>query len=101
LDARSFFWGVAPGADSAVSGFIALLSAAEALSHLPDIGTLRKNIMFLFFQGETFDYIGSSKVVYDMKNGNFPIRLGNIDAYLEMNQVRGVGHWLQAQGHKH
>ncbi|XP_072420666.1 nicastrin-like [Chiloscyllium punctatum] len=43
--------------------------------------------MFLFFQGETFDYIGSSKVVYDMKNGNFPIRLGNIDAYLEMNQV--------------
>ncbi|XP_060679148.1 nicastrin-like, partial [Hemiscyllium ocellatum] len=94
LDARSFFWGVAPGADSTVSGFIALLSAAEALSHLPDIGTLRKNIMFLFFQGETFDYIGSSKMVYDMKNGNFPIRLGNIDAFLEMNQVgQGYSIW--------
>ncbi|XP_059498823.1 nicastrin [Stegostoma tigrinum] len=95
LDARSFFWGVAPGADSTVSGFIALLSAAQALSQVSDVRTLRKNIMFLFFQGETFDYIGSSKVVYDMKKGNFPIQLGNIGSFLELNQV-GQGHSIWA-----
>ncbi|XP_078065016.1 nicastrin-like, partial [Mustelus asterias] len=86
LDASSFFWGVAPGADSAVSGFIALLAAAEALARVTDITTLQKNIMFVFFQGETFDYIGSSRMVYDMKKGNFPIQLQNVDSFVELNQ---------------
>lgn len=51
LDSRSFFWEVAPGTDSAVSGFIVLLAAAEALARTPDVESLPKNIMFLLFQG--------------------------------------------------
>lgn len=37
---------------------------------------------------ETFDYIGSSRMVYDMQNGRFPIKLENIDSFLELSQVR-------------
>nr|XP_033779025.1 nicastrin isoform X2 [Geotrypetes seraphini] len=88
LDSRSFFWDVAPGAESTVSGFVTLLAAAEALRKvLNDQQTLLKNVMFVFFQGEAFDYIGSSRMVYDMENGKFPIGLENIDAFLELNQV--------------
>lgn len=90
LDSRSFFWEVAPGTDSAVSGFIVLLAAAEALARTPDVESLPKNIMFLLFQGETFDYIGSSRMVYDMTNGKFPIALENIDSFIELNQI-GIG----------
>lgn len=39
---------------------------------------------------ETFDYIGSSKMVYDMQNNQFPVDLDNIHSVLEIGQVR---HW--------
>uniref|UniRef100_A0A250YKV1 Nicastrin n=1 Tax=Castor canadensis TaxID=51338 RepID=A0A250YKV1_CASCN len=87
LDSRSFFWNVAPGAESAVASFITLLAAAEALHKAPDVSTLPRNVMFVFFQGETFDYIGSSRMVYDMEKGKFPVRLENIDSFVELGQV--------------
>uniref|UniRef100_A0A8C0ZYP2 Nicastrin n=1 Tax=Castor canadensis TaxID=51338 RepID=A0A8C0ZYP2_CASCN len=86
LDSRSF-WNVAPGAESAVASFITLLAAAEALHKAPDVSTLPRNVMFVFFQGETFDYIGSSRMVYDMEKGKFPVRLENIDSFVELGQV--------------
>lgn len=36
---------------------------------------------------ETFDYIGSSRMVYDMENNKFPIKLDNIHSFLELSQV--------------
>ncbi|GAB1285717.1 Nicastrin [Apodemus speciosus] len=87
LDSRSFFWNVAPGAESAVASFVTLLAAAEALHRAPDAATLPRNVMFVFFQGETFDYIGSSRMVYDMENSKFPVRLENIASFVELGQV--------------
>ncbi|KAK9391368.1 nicastrin [Crotalus adamanteus] len=87
IDSHSFFWNVAPGAESAVASFVTLLAAAEAVHKIPDVQSLPKNIMFVFFQGETFDYIGSSRMVYDMQNDRFPIKLENIDSFLELSQV--------------
>ncbi|XP_027624223.1 nicastrin [Tupaia chinensis] len=87
LDSRSFFWNVAPGAESAVASFVTQLAAAEALQKAPDVATLPRNVMFVFFQGETFDYIGSSRMVYDMEKGKFPVQLENIDAFVELGQV--------------
>ncbi|ETE64789.1 Nicastrin, partial [Ophiophagus hannah] len=43
---------------------------------------------FLSPPQETFDYIGSSRMVYDMQNGRFPVKLENIDSFLELSQVR-------------
>nr|XP_031291825.1 nicastrin isoform X2 [Camelus dromedarius] len=51
LDSRSFFWNVAPGAESAVASFVTQLAAAEALQKAPDVTTLPRNVMFVFFQG--------------------------------------------------
>ncbi|XP_029437535.1 nicastrin isoform X2 [Rhinatrema bivittatum] len=87
LDSRSFFWDVAPGAESTVSGFVTQLAAAKALQKVADLQALPRNVMFAFFQGEAFDYIGSSRMVYDMEAGKFPIGLENIHAFLELNQV--------------
>uniref|UniRef100_A0A2I2ZNA8 Nicastrin n=1 Tax=Gorilla gorilla gorilla TaxID=9595 RepID=A0A2I2ZNA8_GORGO len=87
LDSRSFFWNVAPGAESAVASFVTQLAAAEALQKAPDVTTLPRNVMFVFFQGETFDYIGSSRMVYDMEKGKFPVQLENVDSFVELGQV--------------
>nr|XP_048684911.1 nicastrin isoform X4 [Caretta caretta] len=51
IDSHSFFWNVAPGAESAVSSFVTHLAAAEALHKVPGVQTLPRNIMFTFFQG--------------------------------------------------
>ncbi|XP_029814520.1 nicastrin [Manacus vitellinus] len=61
IDSHSFFWNIAPGAEGAVSSFV---------THL-----------------ETFDYIGSSRMVYDMEQDKFPLRLDNIHSFVELSQV--------------
>ncbi|KAG8449964.1 hypothetical protein GDO86_016592, partial [Hymenochirus boettgeri] len=87
MDSHSFFWNVAPAAEGTVSGFITLLAAAEALHKLNDSESLPRNIMFIFFQAESYDYIGSSRMVYDMEKGRFPFRMSNIHSFVELNQV--------------
>ncbi|XP_054482350.1 nicastrin [Anoplopoma fimbria] len=87
LDSRSFFFEVAPGAESGVSGFVALLAAAHALRNATREAPPPRNILYTFFQGETFDYIGSSRMVYDMENKNFAVDLDNIHSVLEIGQV--------------
>ncbi|NXB45608.1 NICA protein, partial [Leucopsar rothschildi] len=87
VDSHSFFWNVAPGAEAAVGSFVSLLAAAQALQVAPGAQGLPKNVLFIFFQGETFDYIGSSRLVFDMEQEKFPLRLENIGAFLELGQV--------------
>ncbi|XP_072284734.1 nicastrin isoform X2 [Pyxicephalus adspersus] len=87
VDSRSFFWNLAPAAEGTVSALVTQLAAAEALHKVKDTQSLPRNIMFTFFQGEVFDYIGSSRMVYDMQKGRFPVRLNNIHSFVEISQV--------------
>ncbi|NXR19056.1 NICA protein, partial [Cinclus mexicanus] len=87
VDSHSFFWNVAPGAEAAVGSFVVLLAAAQALQEAPGSRDLPRNVLFIFFQGETFDYIGSSRLVFDMEQEKFPLRLENVGAFLELGQV--------------
>ncbi|XP_008293241.1 nicastrin [Stegastes partitus] len=87
LDSRSFFFDVAPGAESASSGFITLLAAAHALRNATQEAPPNRTILYTFFQGETFDYIGSSRMVYDMENNQFTVDLDNVHSVLEIGQV--------------
>ncbi|XP_021397899.2 nicastrin isoform X2 [Lonchura striata] len=87
VDSHSFFWNVAPGAEAAVGSFVALLAAAQALQAAPGSQQLPRNVLFVFFQGESFDYIGSSRLAFDMEHDKFPLRLENIGAFLELGQV--------------
>ena len=34
------------------------------------------NVLFAFLNGEAFDYIGSSRMVYDITEGAFPAKVG-------------------------
>ncbi|KAM3866169.1 nicastrin [Diretmus argenteus] len=97
LDSRSFFWDVAPGAEGGVSGFVTLLAAAHALRDATR--DLPRTIFYTFFQGEAFDYIGSSRMVYDMENNQFAIDLDNVHSVLEIGQVglrSGSNMWMHS-----
>ncbi|KAM8838732.1 nicastrin [Synchiropus picturatus] len=87
IDSHSFFFSIAPGAQSAASGFITLLAAAHALRNATQASQPNRTILYTFFNGETFDYIGSSRMVYDMENQQFPVDLDNIHSVLEVGQV--------------
>ncbi|XP_070829864.1 nicastrin [Chaetodon trifascialis] len=87
LDSRSFFFDIAPGAESGVSGFVALLAAAHALRNATQEAQPDRTILYTFFQGETFDYIGSSRMVFDMQNNNFAVDLDNVHSVVEIGQV--------------
>ncbi|XP_052804720.1 nicastrin-like isoform X2 [Mya arenaria] len=85
-----------PGDDSQVSGIVALLAAAEAIGKIKDNinnSPSSYDIMFTFFTGEAFDYIGSGRMVYDMQTKNFPesrnkkINLNTISHFVEVNQL--------------
>ncbi|GFN93540.1 nicastrin [Plakobranchus ocellatus] len=108
-------------ADTSAAGIVGLLAAMEALWKVKD--TIRnttgaKDIMFAFFQGESYDYIGSSSMVYSMQQGTFPqdldkdedalhlqrIRLQHIDQFVELNQVGYRDEsslWLHTDPHNH
>ncbi len=51
LDSRSFFFDIAPGAESGVSGFVTLLAAAHALRNATQEAQPNRTILYAFFQG--------------------------------------------------
>jgi len=106
MDSNAFFRDLAFGADAEVSGTIAQLLAATMLKNV-HTDDLDKDIVFAWFTGESFGYVGSQRFVYDItefeclefdgdnscKNPpkatlNFQkIKMQNIDAIIEMDQV--------------
>ncbi|XP_043226117.1 nicastrin-like isoform X1 [Amphibalanus amphitrite] len=115
-DGATMFDRLAPGADSAVVGMVALMAAARAMADLTPPQNTTTNVMFMLFSGESFDYIGSDRMVYDMSLGKFPpqavvpddekagskrrpapMRLSNVSYYLELNQLaRGTPLFLHS-----
>uniref|UniRef100_A0A2R5LKX3 Nicastrin n=1 Tax=Ornithodoros turicata TaxID=34597 RepID=A0A2R5LKX3_9ACAR len=101
MDTFSIFDNIAPGADSSVTGFVTLLSVAQLLKLMNgNSGPVpQKNVLFAIFNGEAFDYIGSSRMVYDMEKGQFPalpvmsglapatLGLHHISHFVEIGQV--------------
>lgn len=51
LDSRSFFFGIAPGAESGVSGFVTLLAAAHALRNVTQEDHPNRTILYTLFHG--------------------------------------------------
>lgn len=100
LDTTSLFEKTA-GAESPVTGVITLLTVAKLLKEmLPSKGSnVKKNVLFILFNGETYDYIGSQRMLYDMKRGEFPTDLPpnnnilptiypeNITLFIELSQL--------------
>ncbi|KAJ8954167.1 hypothetical protein NQ318_005761 [Aromia moschata] len=102
LDTTSMFEMTA-GANSPVTGVVTLLSTARLLKSMlkrEDIDNAKKNVLFILFNGETYDYIGSQRLFYDMQRSDFPvrglkpdneflpvIRPENISLFIELSQL--------------
>lgn len=108
LDGTSMFDGLVPGAMSPVAGIVTLLMTARVLSSIANnmTGTDNqqdKNVLFLLLNGESYDYIGSSRLVWDMQKGEFPLKwdssvnqppplnLTNIAMFIELGQISTLG----------
>ncbi|XP_061389629.1 nicastrin [Musca vetustissima] len=77
MDTTGMFEGVyGVGAMDSLTGYTILVSVAHTLSRLlKDKQQLRNpklNILFMIFNGESYDYIGSQRFVYDLENLSFP-----------------------------
>ncbi|CAL8146502.1 unnamed protein product [Orchesella dallaii] len=92
LDGASLFDEVSPSADSSISGIVTVLSIMKHLGEasvreqLGGEGPI-KNVYFMLFNGEAFGYIGSSRIVFDMAQNNFPFNISSIRYFIEVNQA--------------
>jgi len=74
LDTVNLFDKVEVGLDSPTSSIITLLSAAELMYRSNTLENEDKKVLFALLNGESFDYIGSSRMAYDMKENQFPAK---------------------------
>jgi len=75
LDALSIFDQVEVGFDTPSTGIVTLLTTAHLVSKaMRDLSYKSgiENVLFMLIHGESFDYIGSSRIAYDMQNKAFP-----------------------------
>ena len=122
LDTFSLFLNTNSSADTAASGIVALLATIDALSRVKNTFQEQdRPIMFAFLNGvsypkatkklnlfscqtlamflqEAFEYIGSTRLAWDMEEGNFPFQPSNgvglapinpadISHYVELSQL--------------
>ncbi|KAF0694270.1 Aste57867_14840 [Aphanomyces stellatus] len=66
MDTNAFSHVYAPGGNAGASGLVALLAAADALKSVPSM-SLKKNILFAAFQGESYGFVGSRRFLSDLK----------------------------------
>jgi nicastrin len=70
LDSTSMFDGEVTGAGSTIAGLVSVLATARMLAAIrPEMEPLSKgrNVMIALLNGESHDYIGSGRLVFDMK----------------------------------
>ncbi|KAF3331598.1 nicastrin [Carex littledalei] len=90
LDSASFFRDRSLGADSPISGLIALLTAVDALSHVNHLKKLKKQFVFAAFTGEAWGYLGSRKFLQELDLGSDSVKgldSSMIEQILEMGSV--------------
>ncbi|XP_045455287.1 nicastrin [Melitaea cinxia] len=96
IDSASLFDGVAPGAASSVVGKVSHIVAAATLSQIipiTDVNLYDENVLWTLFNGESFDYIGSQRVAYDIARGAWPpispLSPKDISLHIELGQLGG------------
>lgn len=96
IDTTSMFDGVGLGAMDSLVPATALVSTAHTLSKMLTEQTSGKyNVLFILFNGEAYDYIGSQRFVYDLQQGAFPaestetkpIRMENIKLLIDLGSL--------------
>ncbi|XP_055301912.1 nicastrin [Sitodiplosis mosellana] len=94
IDTTSMFDGVGLGAMDSLVPAVTLMSTAHTLNKLLAAHSNgRYNVMFMLFNGEAYDYIGSQRFVYDLEKGAFPpssenpIKLSDIKLFIDIGSL--------------
>ncbi|KAL0586099.1 hypothetical protein ABG067_004192 [Albugo candida] len=80
MDAKSLSQVLAPGANTAVSGIVALLAAAHALQTVSDDELIRP-IVFGAFQSEKYGFVGSRRFLSDIQKFQTAARKNGTNMY--------------------
>ncbi|KAG0232971.1 hypothetical protein BGW42_007784 [Actinomortierella wolfii] len=115
MDSRSFFHDLTIGVESSITGMVAVLATAEALSRSPiPLSSMQRHIVYALFSSEAWGFGGSQRFVRDIsapiqckkppEPGStgclYPfyssldftrIQLSNIDRVFEVSQVGLIG----------
>ncbi|XP_033163062.1 nicastrin isoform X1 [Drosophila mauritiana] len=99
LDTTTMFDGVGLGAMDSLMGFAVFTHVAYLLKQLlPPQSKDLHNVLFVTFNGESYDYIGSQRFVYDMEKLQFPtestgtppIAFDNIEFMLDIGTLDDI-----------
>lgn len=91
MDTGSFFRDISFGADSSLSGLIALLAAVDALSHVSNLNELKKQLVFGVFTGEAWGYLGSRRFLLELDLGSDSLRGLNSAMIEQVFEIGSVG----------
>ncbi|KAJ4764059.1 Nicastrin [Rhynchospora pubera] len=98
FDSASFFRDRSLGADSPISGLIALLTAVDALSHVNHLKNLKKQLVFAVLTGEAWGYLGSRKFLQELDLGSDSIRGLSSSMIEQIVEIGSVGQSLGKGG---
>ncbi|XP_031633578.1 nicastrin [Contarinia nasturtii] len=95
IDTTSMFDGIGLGAMDSLVPAVTLMSTAHTLNKLlaDHITGKNYNVVFMLFNGEAYDYIGSQRFVYDLVNNAFPsssnntIKLSDIKLFIDIGSL--------------
>ncbi|KAL8550141.1 hypothetical protein ACS0TY_008822 [Phlomoides rotata] len=90
MDSASFFRDKSVGAESPISGLIALLAVVDALSHVDGLKELNKQLVFVVLTGEAWGYLGSRRFFLESDQHSDTIKglnLAMIDMVMEIGSV--------------
>ncbi|KAF3445173.1 hypothetical protein FNV43_RR14867 [Rhamnella rubrinervis] len=91
MDSASFFRDKSLGAESPISGLIALMAAVDALSLVDDLDDLSKQLVFLVFTGEAWGYLGSRRFLLELDVQSDAVRGLNYSLLEMVVEVGSVG----------
>ncbi|KAL7094348.1 hypothetical protein ACP275_11G097700 [Erythranthe tilingii] len=90
MDSASFFRDKNLGAESPISGLIALLAVVDALSHIDGLKDLNKQLVFVVLTGEAWGYLGSRRFFLESEQQSDTIKgldLAMIETVMEIGSV--------------
>lgn len=93
-DSASFFRDKSLGADSPLSGLIAMLAAVDALSHVDGLDELKKQIVFAAFTGEAWGFLGSRRFLLELDLGSVAVSGLNSTMVEQVLEIGSVGKGL-------
>ncbi|KAK8928274.1 Nicastrin [Platanthera zijinensis] len=91
MDSGSFFRDISFGADSSLSGLIALLAAVDAISQVSNLNELKKQLIFGVFTGEAWGYLGSKRFLLELDLGADSLKGLNSAMIEQVFEIGSVG----------